>query len=560
MPSPTLSPIELWDRWLGRIQGHPDDDDGELAKLGALTLLNQTGALSDSQRKELGSLMARCTRAEAMVMYEEVGRTGAKDRGAVSSVKIHATTLTKAQLEACIGHQSFIAHIGKFRADTVIRLRQPIELVRLAQPVHYLYRVSLGPPRTVLLLSSALLPRVDQKFLECVETTVKSRVLSGEIAAALQAETDRLSTITHQLSEGLVILDKNLSIQTWNRPLQRLTGFSPLDAEHQNYRSVLRRIGSPDWLEKITKEAQRNASRNVFYEQIELQTKQKERRWVNVSGSFLRDDKGGIIQTVILVSDITRHKELENRKNEFISIATHELRTPITAIKGYLTLLQKIAQNLDAKESNYLNRALEANDRLVRLTEDLLQVVRVEENRIPLSLRPVSLETVAERIVADFSEKARSKGLKLELVKPAWPTMVVADQERMEQIFANLIDNAIKYTLKGSVTISFEQSVDRVSQERHVAGVVSDTGIGLSNREAETIFEKFRRTSKARATRESGTGLGLFIVKSFVEIQGGTIKVKSGFRRGSEFVVSFPALEAKILERKNHHAKKRITH
>ncbi len=557
MPPPSLSPIELWDRWLGRIQGRADEDDCEMAKLEVLTLLNQPQPLDEHQISNLGNLMARCTMAEAMVMYEEVARTGAKEPGAVAQVKIHATTLTKTQLEECIRHQSFISHIGKFRSDTAIRLREPITLSRLPLPIHYLYRVSLGPPHTVLLLAGAALPRVDQKFLSAVEAAVKSRVMANGLAAALQAETDRISTITHQLSEGLVILDKNLTVQTWNRPLQRLSGYSPLDAEGQLYSSVLKRVGNPSWLEKITKEASLNPSRNIFTEQIEIQTKIKDRRWVNLSGSFLRNEHGAIIQTVILISDISRFKELENRKNEFISIATHELRTPITAIKGYLTMLQKTAHNFDTKSATYLGRALEANDRLVRLTEDLLQVVRVEENRIPFTLRPVNVEAVAEQVVADFTEKARTKGLELIFHKPAFETMIIGDQERVEQIFANLIDNALKYTSKGSVTVSFEQSTDRLTKERRITCIVADTGIGLSARELEAIFEKFHRTNKARATREGGTGLGLFIVKSFVEKQGGTIKVRSGFRRGSEFEVTFPALEIKSVERKHTHGKKR---
>ncbi|HSX42424.1 MAG TPA: PAS domain-containing sensor histidine kinase [Candidatus Saccharimonadales bacterium] len=556
MPASSLSPVEIWDRWLNQLRGRADDDDCETAKLDILTLLNHPEPLGDRELDALGSLLARCTSATAMVLYEEVGRVGGRTTSPIAQVKIHATTLTKSQLESCIKHHGFISHIGRRRADAALKLREPISLAKVREPINYLYRVSLGPPYTAILLGTNILPRTDQKFLQTVEATIKSRVSLANVLSALQTETDRLSMITHQLSEGLVILDQRLNVRTWNRPLQRLTGFSPLDAEHQPYRQTLRRLGATDWLEKIIKEADLNPSRNTFSEQIEIQTKSKDRRWVNLSGSFLRDETGNVTQTIILISDISRFKDLENRKNEFISIATHELRTPITAIKGYLTLLEKSASALGDKERRFLTRALQANERLVRLTEDLLQVVRVEENRVPFTLRPVNVETVITQVVADFGEKARAKNIEIVFRQPVFETMIIADQERMEQVFANLIDNAIKYTPKGRVSINFDQTTDRLTKERWVSVAVADTGIGLSAREQETIFEKFHRTNKARQTREGGTGLGLFIVKSFVEKQGGTIKVKSGFRRGSEFIISFPALEPKI-ERKITDGQKR---
>ncbi len=561
MPSrDQTSTINLWERWLGRVTiGRVDTDVRERAKIEAFRLLNQAWT-NTKPSTEIAETLVQATGAEGMVFYERVNEGAVKKRLAtISQIKIHATSFSRRQLEECIVHPSLLLTLGPITNETLSKLKKPISLQRLDQPLNFYFRFSLGENRLIVLFFTDPPFPNDQLFLAAFTAAVKNSQMTRNLATALQAETERLATVTQQLSEGLVILDENLRIKLWNRPLQRLTGFSPLEVENKLYAQALQRTTQPKWLDQIVSQANKTTERNVFYEQLEILTKQNNRKWVTISGSFLRDDSGEVMQTILLVSDFSRHKELEDRKNEFISIATHELRTPITAIKGYLSLIRRGQNPMNPKDKLYLGRATEATDRLVRLTEDLLQVVRVEENRVPYALRPVVLATTIEQIITDFQDKADRKGLKIRYQKPTFPTTIIADQERIEQIFANLIDNAIKYTPKGRVTIQFEEATHPLTHERQIVSVIADTGIGLSLRERETVFEKFHRTIRARATREGGTGLGLFIVKSFVEKQHGTIKVKSGLTRGSEFRIIFPAMEAKPLERKTTHEKNRVT-
>ncbi|MEX0594604.1 MAG: PAS domain-containing sensor histidine kinase, partial [Patescibacteria group bacterium] len=337
--------------------------------------------------------------------------------------------------------------------------------------------------------------------------------------------------------EGLVLFSKDLAVKIWNRPLQRITGYSPKEAIGKNYQEIIRVLDKSDWLSNITS-SYKDSDQSGFIFDGKILTKAKQTKWISVSGSLLRDGSGEIEQAIALVRDISKEKALEQRKNEFISIATHELRTPITAIKGYLSLLQSHAEQLSDKQKMYLNNAYSATERLVGLAEDLLQVIRLDEDRMKFNLQVVQLTKIVEKVSIDFSEKARRKGLEFQLTLPPFDTTIVADPIRLEQVFANLIDNAIKYTTKGSISIAFEHFSEKVTKEDKVTVVIKDTGIGIDSKDLDGVFEKFNRSDRAANMREPGAGLGLYIVKSFIEKQQGKIALKSRPRKGSTFAVT----------------------
>ncbi len=379
-------------------------------------------------------------------------------------------------------------------------------------------------------------------FIDAIIQILKTQLRSLAIRQELDRHKDRLQALTQHLSEGMVVLDRDLIIRLWNRPLQRLTGYAPAEALNRSYAEVLRRHDAAEWLEHLIAESRTSPLRNVFSAEFELLTKQNRPKWVNISGSFLRDKNNEIEQTIIITRDISHLKLLEQRKNEFISIATHELRTPITAIKGYLSLLNKEADQLTDKQRLYLSRTNEANNRLVHLAEDLLQVAQVEEDRIRLNFQPVELYPMLEKICRDWTAKASLKKLKLTVQKPEKDIFVIADREKVEQIFSNLVDNAIKYTNKGSITVTINERGDLSEM---ITTHVHDTGIGIPGKYNQEIFNKFRRTHRPEQSRESGAGLGLFIVKSLVNKHHGSIQVKSRPGRGSRISVSLPSSPAR---------------
>lgn len=534
----------IWEQWLQRLGGAPVKVDPavESNRFELLDLLSRNAAASPQFFARLGTILSRSLYAEALIIYEQTN----------DQLGIIFSNLNKNQERELI-RKSKLSQSHSTQLSYK-KIRQGVKLKKNQPPLRYLTQLPLQSfPESeikVAILSEGALLKVDLKFLNFISAMMKIRTRQALLGNALNSETGRLATLTHHLSEGLMILDRDLKITLWNRPLQRLTGYSPREAERRSYAEILDRPGHSLWLHELMEEYQLTPLRNVFYADFEIKTKQKQRRWVSVSGSFLRGSDESIEQTIVIVRDISRHKELEERKNEFISIATHELRTPITAIKGYLSLLQKDSMGLTEKQKMYLSRALEANDRLVKLAEDLLQVIHVEENRLQFSLRPVNVLPIARKVTSDFALKAKKKGLELSLLSPAFPTTIAADPVRIEQVLANLVDNAVKYTNSGRIEVSFAEVTDKLTSERQIAIHIKDTGIGLNDRELQHIFDKFHRSYSAQVSSEPGAGLGLFIVKSFIEKQGGQITVRSKSNHGSTFTVLFSAVEAKALGRR----------
>lgn len=232
-----------------------------------------------------------------------------------------------------------------------------------------------------------------------------------------------------------------------------------------------------------------------------------------------------------------RLKELDTAKSEFISIASHQLRTPLTAIKGYISLLLEGSYGkMPAPIQDVLDKIYTINSRLVQLVEDLLNISRIEAGRIQYNFEPTQIEPLVAELVDMFAFTAKNKqlALKIHLPKKTLPKLTI-DPNKIKEVVSNLIDNALKYTKKGSVTVSVEagESAARI--------IVSDTGIGIHPEEKEKLFEKFIRSKETTKLFVSGTGLGLYVGKNFVEAHGGKIWAESdGPGKGSRFIVELP--------------------
>lgn len=230
-----------------------------------------------------------------------------------------------------------------------------------------------------------------------------------------------------------------------------------------------------------------------------------------------------------------KQKELDQMKDDFISIATHELKAPMTVIKGYLSMT--LESKLSKEPRDMVKIAFDQTDRLGRLVTDLLDVSRIEQNRTKYTIQRVNLAETIGPMMGTFEVKAMDKKLKLHYQPPADLPAVLADPDRVMEIFTNLIDNAIKYSVHGTVTVS------HVATPSHVDTVVADSGIGMSKEEQGRLFERFYRATNVDTRDIPGTGLGLWIVKQYVERMGGTIQVASEKGTGTSFTVSLPRVD-----------------
>lgn len=238
-------------------------------------------------------------------------------------------------------------------------------------------------------------------------------------------------------------------------------------------------------------------------------------------------------------------KELDKLKDEFMSIASHELRTPMTAIKSYVWLaLHGKTQERDKKVRTYLDKVFESSERMISMINDMLNVNRIETGRMKLDIIPVSVWKVAEQVKDDLSAKAAEAGVEIIIKKDTFAPLVMSDKDKLIEIYTNLIGNALKFTKKGG-----EVTITAAKKANMVEIYVSDTGVGIAKENLDKLFKKYGKLNESYATVSSstGTGLGLYITRQYLEKMGGKIGVDSIQGKGTTFTFSLPIAAGKDL-------------
>lgn len=235
-----------------------------------------------------------------------------------------------------------------------------------------------------------------------------------------------------------------------------------------------------------------------------------------------------------------RLKEVDQMKDDFVSMAAHELRTPLTIIRGYADLLKNIA-GLTEKDKENIHRIDVSAKGLNALIGDILDVSRLEQGRMSFEFIDIDLSATVATLTESFQSVAKEKGLVLSFSSTGAIPKISADPERLRQVLTNIIGNAVKYTPKGGVDVKL--SFDSLKKKVFIR--VSDTGLGISAEDQKRLFEKFFRIKNADTAKIQGTGLGLWITREMILTMKGEISVESIQGKGTDFVVSFPALEDK---------------
>ncbi|MDS1030306.1 ATP-binding protein [Bacillota bacterium LX-D] len=240
-------------------------------------------------------------------------------------------------------------------------------------------------------------------------------------------------------------------------------------------------------------------------------------------------------EVLIVLHDITSLRQLEQMRVEFVANASHELRSPLTAIKGFAeTLLDGALEDADLRQRfvQIINREAERLDRLVK---DLLDLARIESKKIKMDIHPFELKSLVDQVQTEFSKQLREKGIFFKENLPADLPKVYGDRDWLHQVLINLIDNSIKYTSKDGVI-----EVKAMLKDNELMIEVKDSGQGIPKKDLPRIFERFYRVDKARSRELGGTGLGLSIVKHIIESHGGKIGVSSELGRGTTIHFTLP--------------------
>ena len=239
-----------------------------------------------------------------------------------------------------------------------------------------------------------------------------------------------------------------------------------------------------------------------------------------------------------------RLRELDKAKSEFLSIASHQLRTPISAIKGYLSMIidgdfGKVSPNI----TKVIKDLFESASRLARLINILLNVSRIESGRLKLEKKPIQISDMIDSVIVELINQATQKGLKLTYKKPKGNIpKIFADSDKLREVVLNLVDNAIKYTPKGKVEISLEFN------KEHMTFMTKDSGIGIDPKEVKSLFRKFVRGSGVAQIHTGGSGLGLFIAQKIIKEHNGKVWAESeGTGKGSTFKFVVPLYDESML-------------
>lgn len=272
-----------------------------------------------------------------------------------------------------------------------------------------------------------------------------------------------------------------------------------------------------------------------------------EERYLQTNGTILRDASGRGIGALVVINDVTRIRRLENLRRDFVANVSHELKTPVTSIKGFIETLRDGAIADPQSAEQFLSIIARQADRLNSIIDDLLKLSRIEQDaeRSQIELTPRRLFDVLQSAVHDTADAARGRGLEIKLDCPADLSARI-NAPLIEQAVVNLLDNAIKYSETGE---AIELTAKRENEEAVIR--VRDRGCGIPAEHLPRLFERFYRVDKARSRKQGGTGLGLAIVKHIAQAHRGNVSVQSAPGKGSTFIIRIPLgpIEAPVASR-----------
>ena len=338
----------------------------------------------------------------------------------------------------------------------------------------------------------------------------------------LTTESNQLSVILDTMADGVIVVNSNGQVELMNLSAEWMLESPNREADRIQLAEVVR----DHEILQLVSEARR--TRQTRQAELELVHR---RRFLNVIATPLSEgsDEG----VLLTLQDVTRLWQVETTRREFVSNVSHELRSPLAAIRAMTETLQDGALNDTDTAQDFLTRILNDTQRMTTMVNELLELSRLESGQAPIHLAPVSLESVVTEIESRFDVSPDHERLKLETNVPDGIPLVMGEADKLNQVLANLVENAVKVTGDGGLI-----SISANATDRWVEVKVSDNGIGIAREHLPHVFERFYKVDRSR--RDGGTGLGLAIAKHLVQAHGGDIKVESVEGEGSAFSFTLP--------------------
>ena len=376
----------------------------------------------------------------------------------------------------------------------------------------------------------------------------------------LSAVESKSDVVINAIDDGVLAISKDGNIELINPSAQQIIGWDQGDALGLNWKSVLKLVTSDGKdVEDLENPIVQSLSKNqpTHNDKLFLLTSSEKRILVSIVSSPVGTEGEGVI---VVFRDITKEKAEEREQAEFISTASHEMRTPVASIEGYLGLaLNPATAHIDEKARDFITKAHESAQHLGRLFQDLLDISKVEDGRMKNSPKIINVNEFLKNIFDGLATKADEKQLnyifmpdiidegKEKSLQPIFYANI--DPDHFREVVSNLIENAIKYTPSGEVVVNV------TGDDKQISVSVKDSGIGIPAEDIPHLFQKFYRVDNSDTREIGGTGLGLYLSRRLAEAMSGNLRVESKYKEGSTFYLEIPRMSSSEAKQRLESAK-----
>ncbi|MDF2718960.1 MAG: histidine kinase, partial [Paenibacillus sp.] len=487
-------------------------------------------------------------------------------REEIREAAVNEAGYSKRYSDSTGGNMLYVAMAVRNGPDAIGYLRLSMGLEEIETTVRNLWWGLLGGLLVVFIIAGLISYRVAYQMTRPIEKITrvarqitkmnyKSRVYLrnrdeiGELGQAINTMADSLQQQMHRILEnesqlsgvldnmvsGVVMVDEEGRIVLLNRSAEEILGFVSKDLIGKKYDSAKHPYELIQMIKECIDRGEHIRDEIMFYF--------PEERILEVNLVPMKAVEDEWLGMVIVLHDITAIRRLEKVRSEFVANVSHELKTPIAAVKGFAETLLAGAMNDAETAKSFLQIIYDESERLNRLIGDILELSKVESKRIPLQFSPVHLSSFVGKTLDMMRSSADKKEIELEMQVDE-ELYMEADEDRLRQIMFNLLSNGINYTPDGGKVKIEVEEVPAEGEVEKIRVVISDTGIGIPKKDLPRIFERFYRVDKARSRSSGGTGLGLSIVKHLVDLHKGTIRVESELGLGSRFILELPVIQS----------------
>ncbi|MBI2040101.1 HAMP domain-containing protein [Candidatus Microgenomates bacterium] len=346
----------------------------------------------------------------------------------------------------------------------------------------------------------------------------------------IQTERNTLSIVLSSVVDGIVALDTSKKVVLVNKAAEGLTGFTLSEIQGKPINQFIHFFSETEEI------SPKGYCATTFTQPLTLVGKDGKQNKINLLASPVPFDMQANLSCILILHDLSSEQELERMKLDFVSMASHELKTPLTNIIGYLSVfIDENKDKLNKDQFELLDHSLVSAKQLLALIENLLNVNKIERDQLSVIIEPTDIGNILTKSVEDLQNQAKQKNITLTLTSISGLPKVLADPIRIGEVVTNLVSNAINYTNPGG-----QVAVSSQRMGNELITTVADSGIGIPEEAIPNLFSKFFRVSNNLQKASKGTGLGLYISKSIIQKLNGRIWVESELGKGSKFHFSLP--------------------